>query len=47
MPPDPTEQRRVPRRSFRTYALADGIDNGGTERGTLTNNYDVTVTIEH
>jgi len=34
-------------RGYVLYSIgADGIDNGGVERGGLTNNYDVTITVE-
>lgn len=46
MDEQPLRFKRLPR-GYVVYSIgADAIDNSGTERGTLTNNYDITVTIE-
>ena len=51
VPRDPMDEqplrfKKLPQ-GYVLYSIgADGIDNGGTERGSLTNNYDVTITVE-
>jgi hypothetical protein len=46
MDEQPLRFKKLPR-GYVVYSIgADGIDNSGVERGSLTNNYDVTITIE-
>jgi hypothetical protein len=46
MDEQPLRYKKLPR-GYVLYSIgADGIDNGGVERGSLTNNYDLTIIIE-
>jgi hypothetical protein len=46
MDEQPLRFKKLPR-GYVVYSIGvDGVDNGGTERAGLTNNYDVTITIE-